>query len=163
MTPYSVRLVKLNLIFFLASVLLFGLLTVFFFALSCSYHQNCGLIPVTYAAPISGIASLVLFASGNIIAKFGLLKFSAVAFMLFLVVYTAVFLNDRYRKPQILSIKFCSDVCPDYTRSIIIYEGVKTPEECKTLGGLTIRDIAWGGYIGCGPKGLLFWMSEAWR
>jgi hypothetical protein len=53
---------------------------------------------------------------------------------------------------RLIQIQFCSDVCPQYTRVFTIFENVTTPEMCAGIGGQTIRDAAWHGYIGCRPK-----------
>lgn len=45
---------------------------------------------------------------------------------------------------------FCSDVCPDYGRLDLVFQGVG-PEQCENAGGIELRDLAWGGYIGCKP------------
>ena len=47
---------------------------------------------------------------------------------------------------------YCSDICPDNTRKFKVYKGVGTQAECDKIGGQTIEDAAWGGYIGCQPK-----------
>ena len=47
-------------------------------------------------------------------------------------------------------VYFCSDVCPDYGRVYLVYQGVDSGE-CAGIGGKEIRDLAWGGYIGCEP------------
>jgi len=46
---------------------------------------------------------------------------------------------------------FCSDVCPDYGRVDLVFQGVDN-EECAQIAGKSLHDLAWGGYIGCGPK-----------
>ena len=55
-------------------------------------------------------------------------------------------------KPKIIVKTFCSDVCPQYTRSYLVFDGVEK-EECDKIGGLVLSDYAWGGYIGCGARG----------
>ena len=45
---------------------------------------------------------------------------------------------------------FCSDVCPDYARVDLIFQGVDN-EQCGQVGGRSLHDLAWGGYIGCQP------------
>jgi hypothetical protein len=53
---------------------------------------------------------------------------------------------------KLVQISYCSDVCPQYTRTFIVFENVTTAEKCNEIGGQTIRDAAWHGYIGCRPK-----------
>lgn len=45
---------------------------------------------------------------------------------------------------------YCSDVCPDYGRLVIIYKDI-AKEKCQEVGGRVITDAAWGGYVGCFP------------
>jgi hypothetical protein len=45
---------------------------------------------------------------------------------------------------------YCSDVCPDYGRVDLVFQGV-TSEQCAQAGGRSLHDLAWGGYIGCEP------------
>ncbi|MFA6215725.1 MAG: hypothetical protein WC768_04095 [Patescibacteria group bacterium] len=60
--------------------------------------------------------------------------------------------NDKTRGLKLKEKTFCSDVCPENTRKFQVYENIKTPKDCQAVGGQTIRDAAWGGFIGCGPK-----------
>ncbi|MCX6815143.1 MAG: hypothetical protein NTY20_05850 [Candidatus Aenigmarchaeota archaeon] len=46
---------------------------------------------------------------------------------------------------------FCSDVCPDYGRVNLVFQGIDS-EECANIGGKALHDLAWGGYIGCEPR-----------
>jgi hypothetical protein len=46
---------------------------------------------------------------------------------------------------------FCSDVCPDYGRVNLVFQGADN-EECARIGGNSLHDIAFGGYIGCQPR-----------
>lgn len=46
----------------------------------------------------------------------------------------------------------CSDVCPDYGGVSIIFQNIKSKEECAKADGQNLIDPAWGGYIGCTPK-----------
>jgi hypothetical protein len=46
---------------------------------------------------------------------------------------------------------FCSDVCPDYGRLDLVFQGVDA-EQCNSIGGKALRDLAWGGYLGCEPR-----------
>jgi hypothetical protein len=56
-------------------------------------------------------------------------------------------------------VYFCSDVCPDYGRVIIIFENV-TQNECNIVGGKEYIDPAWHGYVGCIPDIERFtWLS----
>ena len=45
---------------------------------------------------------------------------------------------------------YCSDVCPDYGRLVIVYKNI-SKDNCPEVGGRVITDAAWGGYIGCFP------------
>lgn len=45
----------------------------------------------------------------------------------------------------------CSDVCPENSVILMLYEGVPE-EECERGGGEKIVDPAWNAYVGCGPK-----------
>lgn len=58
----------------------------------------------------------------------------------------------RYDKNDRILVEkyFCSDVCPQYGSKYIIYQGIEQAE-CEEVGGSIIKDIAWGGYIGCAP------------
>ena len=51
--------------------------------------------------------------------------------------------------PKIVTKTYCSDLCPQNTRTFQIYEGVNSKVECEKIKGQTILDIAWGGFIGC--------------
>jgi len=55
----------------------------------------------------------------------------------------------RNRKTVELSY-FCSDVCPDYGRVLILYAGVDEVDCCK-IGGHPFYDPAWRPYVGCQP------------
>jgi hypothetical protein len=46
---------------------------------------------------------------------------------------------------------FCSDVCPDAGRVILVYKDIISEEECSEIGGVAVIDYAWGTYIGCAP------------
>jgi hypothetical protein len=46
---------------------------------------------------------------------------------------------------------YCSDLCPEYARVVLIYGGISSVEECKEQEGVSLTDIAWGGYVGCAP------------
>ena len=46
---------------------------------------------------------------------------------------------------------FCSDVCPDYGRVDLVFKWVGA-EQCESVGGRALRDMAWGGYLGCQPN-----------
>ena len=46
---------------------------------------------------------------------------------------------------------YCSDVCPDYGRVDLVFQGI-TNEQCSQAGGRSLHDLAWGGYIGCEPR-----------
>lgn len=52
---------------------------------------------------------------------------------------------------SLTEITYCSDVCPDYTRTFKVYRSVDSQNGCEKRGGQTIKDQAWGGYIGCRP------------
>lgn len=45
---------------------------------------------------------------------------------------------------------FCSDVCPDNGRVDLVFQGI-VPDKCENVGGRELRDLAFGGYIGCQP------------
>ena len=47
---------------------------------------------------------------------------------------------------------FCSDVCPAYTRTSIVYADVKSVQECSCIGGEASIDAGWGSFIGCTPS-----------
>ena len=47
---------------------------------------------------------------------------------------------------------FCSDVCPQYGGWHEEYFGVNKKEDCEQIGGRSIIDPAWGGFVGCAPK-----------
>ncbi len=52
---------------------------------------------------------------------------------------------------------FCSDVCPkndrqNYGSWVEAYFGVRSKESCEKIGGRSMIDPAWGGFIGCAPK-----------
>jgi len=53
---------------------------------------------------------------------------------------------------RLIQIQYCSDVCPEFTRTFVVLENVTTAEKCTEIGGQGGRDIAWHGYIGCRPK-----------
>lgn len=56
-----------------------------------------------------------------------------------------------YKGRTLEEVYYCSDVCPDYGAVYLVYQGVG-PEDCSRAGGKVVRDIAWGGYIGCEPR-----------
>ena len=67
---------------------------------------------------------------------------------------------DTYQYPKVFGTwdgrtlvenYFCSDVCPDYGRVDLVFQGVDA-EECASIGGKALRDLAWGGYLGCEPR-----------
>lgn len=45
----------------------------------------------------------------------------------------------------------CSDVCPENSVIVMIYEGI-SEDECEQGGGEKIVDPAWNAYRGCAPK-----------
>ena len=53
---------------------------------------------------------------------------------------------------KLVNKTYCSDVCPQQTRTFKAYKDIETPADCDKVGGQTIRDAALGGFIGCGPK-----------
>jgi hypothetical protein len=55
-------------------------------------------------------------------------------------------------RSQLEPITYCSDVCPDNTRTFMVYRGIENQEQCEEIKGQTILDSAWGGYIGCRPR-----------
>jgi parallel beta-helix repeat protein len=59
----------------------------------------------------------------------------------------------RYSENWLVLIEkyFCSDVCPEYGRVLLIYEDITSEEECAEIGGVAVIDPAWGSYIGCAP------------
>jgi hypothetical protein len=63
--------------------------------------------------------------------------------------YPRVF--GTWNNRTLVEVYFCSDVCPDYGRVDLVFQGVG-PEQCGSIGGRELRDLAWGGYIGCGPR-----------
>jgi len=44
----------------------------------------------------------------------------------------------------------CSDVCPDAGWLAVIYEGV-AEADCATAGGVVLKDLGFGTYVGCAP------------
>jgi hypothetical protein len=61
------------------------------------------------------------------------------------------YLDNRYRS-VLVDKTYCSDVCPDQTRTFKVYKNINNQDECEKIGGQTIKDAAWGGYIGCQPR-----------
>lgn len=49
---------------------------------------------------------------------------------------------------------FCSDVCPDYGGVGVAFAGIKDVDACCAIGGIPLRDPAWGGFQGCVPPEL---------
>ena len=47
---------------------------------------------------------------------------------------------------------FCSDVCPDYGRVGIRFAGISDTPACCAIGGIPLRDPAWGGFEACVPS-----------
>jgi hypothetical protein len=47
---------------------------------------------------------------------------------------------------------FCSDLCPDYGRVGVRYVGVSDTPSCCAIGGIPLRDPAWGGFEACVPS-----------
>jgi hypothetical protein len=47
---------------------------------------------------------------------------------------------------------FCSDVCPDYGRVGIRFAGIEDTPSCCAIGGIPLRDPAWGGFEACVPS-----------
>ncbi|HRI67848.1 MAG TPA: hypothetical protein PK156_26605, partial [Polyangium sp.] len=45
----------------------------------------------------------------------------------------------------------CSDVCPEYGRIGIRFVGIKDTDACCAIGGIPVRDPAWGGFEACVP------------
>ena len=62
--------------------------------------------------------------------------------------YPKVF--GTWRNHTLVEQYYCSDVCPDYGRVDLVFQGVDS-EGCRAAGGIPMHDLAWGGYIGCGP------------
>lgn len=60
--------------------------------------------------------------------------------------------NPTSDSSDLIEKTYCSDVCPQNTRSFKVYKGVDSQEACDTIGGQTISDAAWGAYIGCQPR-----------
>ncbi len=46
---------------------------------------------------------------------------------------------------------YCSDLCPQNGRLYVLFQGIDSAEACQEIAGNTVKDIAWGGYIGCEP------------
>ena len=46
---------------------------------------------------------------------------------------------------------YCSDLCPANSRVILVYGDVNTDRQCMAVGGMSLTDIAFRGYIGCAP------------
>ncbi len=44
---------------------------------------------------------------------------------------------------------FCSDVCPEQGRFLIVFQNV-SEERCEVIKGFAEYDWAWGSYLGCG-------------
>lgn len=47
---------------------------------------------------------------------------------------------------------FCSDLCPDYGRVGVRYVGISDTPSCCAIGGIPLRDPAWGGFEACVPS-----------
>ena len=47
---------------------------------------------------------------------------------------------------------YCSDVCPEYGRVLIVFENIRSKEKCAEIGGKALIDPAWRVYIGCAPN-----------
>lgn len=47
---------------------------------------------------------------------------------------------------------FCSDLCPDNARVVVVFRDITSQKECARVGGRDLIDPAWGGYLGCAPK-----------
>lgn len=47
---------------------------------------------------------------------------------------------------------FCSDLCPDYGHVGIRYSGIMDTPACCAIGGIPVRDPAWGGFEACVPS-----------
>lgn len=47
---------------------------------------------------------------------------------------------------------FCSDLCPDYGRVGVRYVGISDTPACCAIGGIPLRDPAWGGFEACVPS-----------
>ena len=68
-------------------------------------------------------------------------------------------LNEKDRKKilgtfnerTVMASYHCSDICPDYGDTSVIYKDVNE-KECQTLGGKVLWDLGFGGYIGCHPE-----------
>ena len=58
-----------------------------------------------------------------------------------------------YSENGLILIKqyFCSDICPDNGGVDIVFQNIRTKEDCAKVGGRDLIDLAWGGYIGCAP------------
>lgn len=54
--------------------------------------------------------------------------------------------------PRLIDITECSDYCPDGPETYKVYEGIDNETECEQINGQVIKNPAWGGYLGCGPK-----------
>jgi len=63
--------------------------------------------------------------------------------------YPKVF--GTWRNYTLVEQYYCSDVCPDYGRVDLVFQGI-TNEQCEQVGGRSLHDLAWGGYIGCEPR-----------
>lgn len=46
---------------------------------------------------------------------------------------------------------FCSDLCPDYLHVGVRYSGISDTPGCCAIGGIPLRDPAWGGFEACVP------------
>jgi len=60
--------------------------------------------------------------------------------------------NNEPGGDGLIEKSYCSDLCPQNTRKFRIYPDVKSQAECDARGGQTIKDAAWGGFIGCQPR-----------
>jgi hypothetical protein len=79
-------------------------------------------------------------------------KLSRYFFIVLAIIISIILILFIFKNFLITEISYCSDVCPEQTRSIKVYKFIKSPNFCYVIGGQNIYDAAWGGYIGCGPR-----------
>ena len=46
---------------------------------------------------------------------------------------------------------YCSDLCPANARVVLVYGDIRSDNECMGVGGTSLTDIAFRGFIGCAP------------
>lgn len=65
--------------------------------------------------------------------------------------------NRQYLAHSLHTIEvyyFCSDLCPDYGHVGIRFSGINDTPACGAIGGIPLRDPAWGGFEVCVPSAI---------